>query len=141
MAREDGLIERRLQVAAAAGSVPAKVFPPGLRASLPFAYANSLRILGLLWDCRLCSTDHISGLLSRANIRHGVTARLARSAWGLETGVLRSTDAAFLTSLSGYGLATVGSGAYETKLVRRANLPTSLHTALLGSAGLRAWLP
>ena len=55
-------------------------------------------------------------MLTRANVRHSIMARLARSSWGLEIGVLRTAHTTLLTSLSRYALTTIGSCAYESGL-------------------------
>ena len=137
--KNDELKERRACTTELAGDVPQDVFPVVMRSSLPYVYSDPLRILGVLWDGRLSFMDHIKGALDRAGERHGVMARLARSTWGLEVGVLRSTHAAPLTSLSGYGLALVGPGRmsrdgvstrYSWWMSRRVELP-----ALVGLQG------
>ena len=111
--KNDDFTERRACVAELAGDVPKNGFPVALRDSLPYVYSEQVRILGVLWDSRMCFVDHIQGGLNRANVRHGVVARLARSTWGLWVRVLRATHSALLTNLSSYGLVVVGSGAYE----------------------------
>ena len=140
--RNDELLERRTCPAEELGDVPEDVFPVAMRASLPYVYSDPLRILGAPWDGRMCFMDHISGVLDRANVRHGVMARLAHSTWGLEVGVLRATHAALLVSLSGYGLVVYGSGAYEVGLkrleVQLANVSARRITGIGRSARLAA---
>ena len=91
--------------------MPEKCFPPGMRESLPYKYAESIRVLGLQLDQKLCFEEHIMNVLSKANIRHEIMARLAKSTWGLEAGIMRTTHKALLSSLTGYGLVVYGSGA------------------------------
>ena len=114
--KNDRLKDQRACLAEQMGDTPSDAFPLALREALPYAYTDPLKILGVWWDARLCFAEHIHRVLDRAKVRHGVMARLARSTWGLEVGVLRSTHAALLVSLSGYGLVAVGSGAYERGL-------------------------
>ena len=106
-----------------------------------YVYPDPLTRLGVKWDSRLCFMDHISGILTRAGVRHAVMARLVRSSWGLEVGVLRTTHAAPLVSLTGYGLVTVnvvglvkmGSGAYELGIRRlKAQLANISARQILG---------
>ena len=64
----------------------------------------------------LDSADHVASMLSRANARPGVTARLAKSARDLKTSILRSTQGARLTSLACNGPVAYGSGAFAQNL-------------------------
>ena len=79
-------------------------------------------------------------MLERARARHGIMARLARSSWGLEVGVLRTAHTALLTSMVRYALVTVGSGAYEAHLQRletqHANISARRITGISRSARL-----
>ena len=94
------------------------IFPESLESTLPFKTVSTIKILGVVFDTGFGFTAHVEGILQKVRLRHGIMARLARSTWGLEAGLLRSTHAALLTSLMGYGLAVVGSGAYEKDLRR-----------------------
>ena len=80
----------------------------------------------MLFDPRLTFRDHIRTLISRAGVRHHVFTCLARSNWGLESSILRTTHNALLVSLTRYGLVAMGSGAYEADLrsleVRHTNV-------------------
>ena len=62
--------------------------------------------------------SHVDNAVQRAMVRHRVMAQLARSLWGLEAGILRSTHAAVITSLVRFGLVVTRSYAYEA-LIRR----------------------
>ena len=108
----------------------------------PYVFPESIRILGLQWDSRLCFAEHVNNVLSRAKIRHGVMSRLARSTWALEVGALRSSQAALLTSLAGYGLAAYGWGAYWGDLRRLGaqlvNASARRFTGVIRSARLAA---
>ena len=102
------------------------IFPREWRADLPFKWQEEMEILGVTFDERLCFRAHIQRLLGRAKVRHSVMSKLARSSWGLETGVLRVTHEALLTSLIRYGMVATGSGAYESDFcllqTRHANI-------------------
>ena len=69
-------------------------------------------------------------------------ARLARGSWGLEANVLRTAYGALLTSLSGFALVTIGSGAYERGLrslaTQHANVSARRITDISRSARLAA---
>ena len=84
----------------------------------------------------------MSNVLRKANVRHGVMARLAKSAWGLEAGVLRPTHLALLPSITNYRLGVYSSGAHESVLKKletlRANVPARRITAIARSARLAA---
>ena len=88
------------------------VFPGPLTGGLPYSLVDQLEILGVTFVAQLGFAQHIVKVLQRANFRHAVMARLSRCTWGLEAGILRPTNAVLSTSLSTYGLAVVGSGAY-----------------------------
>ena len=118
LAKNGRLLDRRIALEESAGTVRPDVFPAASRPMSPYVFPESIRILGLQWDSWLCFAEHVNNVLSRAKIRHGVMSRLARSTWALEVGALRSSQAALLTSLAGYGLAAYGSGAYEGDLRR-----------------------
>ena len=64
-------------------------------------------------DARPGFEGHTDGVISRTMTRHGAMARLARSSWGLEAGLLRSTHQALITSVAGYGLTLIGNFAYD----------------------------
>ena len=83
---------------------------------------------------------HIGGVLQRAVLRHWVMARLARSTWGLEAGILRSAHATLLTSLTAYALAVVGSGAYEKKFRKLGTRSTNVSARRITGAGRSARL-
>ena len=141
MPKHDALIERCAAAAAEdGGELPEMYFPSALRAELPFKYVHSMRALGVIFDSRLYFSGHIEGLLSRAAIRHGVMARLARSTWGLEAGVLRATHSVLLTGLTRYALVTYGSGAYDVDMRRletlHANIAARRITGISRSARL-----
>ena len=75
----------------------------------PYPLEEFTKILGVLIDDRLTMDAHIGSLMTRAQLRQGILAKLARTSWGLETSVLRITHDALLTSLLRYGLVLVGS--------------------------------
>ena len=95
------------------GGSPEGIFPLELANKLPYKFVQSLKILGVVFDDQFGFKLQIDAMLDRAKVRHGVMARLARSSWGLEVGVLRTTHTALLTSMTRYALVTIGSGAYE----------------------------
>ena len=61
---------------------------------------------------------HVDDVICRATVRRGAMAQVARSLWGLDVGILRSTHAALITSLISYCLEVVGGTAY-VGLLRR----------------------
>ena len=103
-----------------------RVFPPRLRQKLPFEWSEAIGVLGATFDPLLTFRKHVGGLMRRARIRHNIMSSVAKTNWGLETGILRATHSALLVSLTRYGLATVGTSAYERGLkrvgTRHANL-------------------
>ena len=94
-----------------------RVFPLEHRSALPFQWHEEIRILGVIFDPLLTFRGHIQKLMQRAQLRHCIMSSLSRTNWGLETGILRTTHSAQLVSLTRFGLATIGSGAYEADLV------------------------
>ena len=93
--------------------LPRGVFPPSLRGRQLYTYAASFRVLGVALGASLGFEEHIGGVIDRTMIRHGVMAQLARTSWDLEAGLLRSTQKALITNVTGYGLELVGSFAYD----------------------------
>ena len=75
----------------------------------PYPLAESMRVLGVQLDEYMTLDEHLQSILSRAQVRQGILAKVAHSSWGLETSVLRVTYDALLTSLLRYGLTMVGS--------------------------------
>ena len=71
-------------------------------------------------------TQHIQTVLQKAGLRHGVMARLARSTWGHDSGIMRSAHATLLTSLTSYALAVVGSGAHDKMFQRIGTQSTNI---------------
>ena len=63
----------------------------------------------MLSDSRLDFIPHVAGVLQRAILRRGASARLARNT---------PTHAALLTSSMTYGLAVAGCGAYAKAFER-----------------------
>ena len=98
----------------------------GMRQDSPYEWSEEIKILGIIFDARMCFQIHINKMLSKAKIRQCLMSKLARCSWGIETGVPRVSQEALLASLSRYGLAVVGSGAYEKDLcfmeARHANI-------------------
>ena len=84
--------------------IDSKIFSPVLRQSLPFEWCEAIRIPGVVFDPLLTFRTHISKLMGRARIRHNSMSSLAKTNWGLETGILRATPCALLVSLTRYGL-------------------------------------
>ena len=56
--------------------------------------------------------------IGRTLVRHGVMGQLARTSWGFEVGIHRSTHKVLITSLAGYGLSAVGSFLCEALISR-----------------------
>ena len=90
--------------------LPLGAFPPKLKAELPYATPGTFKILGVAFDENLGFGAHYDQVSRKAGIRHGIMATLARRAWGLEVGIMRSAHSALLTSLLTYGLAAIGGG-------------------------------
>ena len=90
------------------------IFPTTYRADLPFTWSESIKILGVVFDPWFSFASHLESILCRAKVRHSVLARLAKSNWGLETNILRTTHNALLVNLTRYGLASTGSSMYES---------------------------
>ena len=80
--------------------------------SVPYAVTSALRLLGVAFAGKTCFQQHASDAVDPAEVRHGIMARLARSSWGLEISLLRTTRAALLTSNVRYALVTTGYGAF-----------------------------
>ena len=76
--------------------------------------------------------------MSKARIRHSIMTSLSKTNCPKRTGILRATHSALLVSLARYGLATVGTGAYEEDLrrleTRHANI-SARRVLGLGVAG------
>ena len=75
----------------------------------PFLQQETARVLGVLLDSHMTLDEHYKVLMSKAQVRQGILARVARMTWGLDTGVLRVTQEALITSLLRCGLALTGS--------------------------------
>ena len=120
----------------------ASVSPVSWRQPLPYIWTERMGISGVYSDPLLAFSAHLASLPSRVRIRRSVLARLSRSNWGLETGVLRSTHSALLVSLAGCGLVTVGSSMYEggfrQRDTRRINIAARLVVELGVSARIEA---
>ena len=103
-----------------------QVSPLSWQERLPYKWSDEMRVLGAIFDPMLTCRGHIKGLISRARIRHSIMTSLARSNWGLETGILRSAPSELLVSLTRLGIGTTGSNMYEGKFrqldARRTNL-------------------
>ena len=80
-----------------------------MKAELPYEFQKSFKVLGMVLDERLGCEEHGEEMLRRITARHGVMAQLARISWRLETGILRSTHGALLTSIIRHGLVAIGS--------------------------------
>ena len=106
------------------GRLQRGVFPPSLRGKLPYTYAASFRILGVALSARMGFEEHVGAVIGRTTTRHGVMAQLARTTYGLEAGLLRSTHKALITSVVVFGLTSVGGFAYE-KLIGRLEAQSS----------------
>ena len=89
------------------------ILPLSFRDRMPFAWKEEMVVLGVTLDPLLSFRAHVDNLISKAKIRHGVMAALAKTNWGLETNVLRLTNSALLVSLTRYALPIVGAGMYE----------------------------
>ena len=72
-----------------------------------------MKILGVIFDNKSAFGQKVTSVPGRANIRHGIMARLARSSRGRYVGGFRTARAAHQTSLSRKVLVTVGPGAHE----------------------------
>ena len=75
----------------------------------PFTLEANLKVLGVILDDHLTMDANIQAMLSRAQLRQGILAKMAKTTWGLETGVLRITHNAIITSLLRYALTLIGS--------------------------------
>ena len=114
--KDDALIARRVEAAGKLGDSPGMVLLPVLSEALPFTYAESIQTLGVQFDQRPCFAEYIDYVLGRASAKHGATARVARSTWGLEAGGLRMPHVTLPTSIAKYGPVIYGSGVHETAL-------------------------
>ena len=112
----------------------------GQSTKLPYRVVGEIKIPGVMSDTSLGFVIHIAEVLRRTSMRHGVMARLPRITWGLEAQLLQSTHAALPTSLTSYGLAVVGSGAYAKALekmgARGADFAARRRTGISRSARL-----
>ena len=60
------------------GALPEGVFPQGMRSLLPYNYADSFKVLGVTLGHVLGFEAHVTDVISRALVRQGVMAQLAR---------------------------------------------------------------
>ena len=136
---------RELVAAIPAAALPADVLPSSLRDSLPYNYKTQFRVLGLELDETFGFEAEVENAIGRAMVRQRVMTQLARRTWGLEAGLLRSTHAALVTSLIGYGLVITGSHAYEGLMSRLetqyANIAARRITAVSRAAQLEVLRP
>ena len=75
----------------------------------PFPLQETVKVLGVILDNHMTLDEHYRVLMSKAQVRQGILTRVARMTWGLDTGVLRVTHDALITSLLRYALIVVGS--------------------------------
>ena len=138
-------IRSELLMTIAEEQLPGGVFPPGLKGRLPHEYAQQVRILGVLFHGNAGFNAHTDDVIRRAMVRHGILARIARSTWDMEVGILRSTHAMLLVSLVRYGLSIVGTHAYDVLLgrleVQTANVAARGITGVSRAARLEALHP
>ena len=84
---------------------------------MPYRRLEQIYVLAAALDLKFGYIGHIADVLQRANVRHGVTLRIARSALGLDVGLLCPTHATLLTSLADYELAVIGFGSLRAGLL------------------------
>ena len=108
---------------------------------LPFSEVPVIKILGILFDVRVCFQQQIERTADKAESRMGILERVSGVERGLETGVLRMTADSLVTSLLRYGLGVIGSGAHEQALSRiGTNIINVMARRILG-VGPSARLP
>ena len=118
----------------------ARIFPGERREKLLCAWNETSKILGITLDPKLTFESHCERLMGRSKVRHGALAKLARSNWGLETGILWATYNALLVSVTRSGLATVGSGMYETHFRQMDTKHTNIAARRIAGMGISARL-
>ena len=109
-----------------------------------------IKILGILFEVRFCSQQHIERTMDKAKIRMGILVRVSGFERGLRAGVLRMTAGSLVTSLLRYVLGANGPGSHEQALSRiGTNIinvmarrilcvgPSARLPALHGAAGVR----
>ena len=69
----------------------------------------SIAILGVVVDNMFSLDDRFHHNLTRAQVRRGILAAVARRLWGLDTSVLRITHDSIINSLLSYGWVVSGS--------------------------------
>ena len=75
----------------------------------PSPLGETVKVLGVYLDSHMTLDEHFRALMSKAQMRQGILARVARMTWGLDTAVLRVTHDALITSLLRFGLVVTGS--------------------------------
>ena len=90
----------------------------GIFLHLPYKVADSVKVLGVTFDCCLDFQGQLRAVLDKARVRLALLTRIAGTSWGVETNTLRQTYDALLTSTIRYGLVLMGSGLFEDHLSR-----------------------
>ena len=65
----------------------------------PFPATSTLRVLGVTLDMFFDLGDHYTDVLIKAQMRHGLLAKVANAGGGLEIGALKMTPDSVITSL------------------------------------------
>ena len=78
-------------------ALPKGASPQHMGEQLLSGYQSKFEVLGLSPGEEFGFEDCVGDIIGRAMIRHKVMAQVARSSWGLEPGVLRSTHGALIT--------------------------------------------
>ena len=86
----------------------------------PYPAAESMRVLGLTVDMFFSLDEHYQEIINKAQMRQGILSRVARCKWGMDTGVMKMTHDAVITSLLRYALTITGS-CIPPDLMRKLN--------------------
>ena len=86
----------------------------------PFPAVESMKVLGLTIDMFFALDDHYQEIVGKAQMRQGILSRVAKCKWGMDTGVMKMTHDAVITSLLRYALTITGS-CMPPDLMRKLN--------------------
>ena len=65
----------------------------------PYPAAEYMETLGLTAVMHFALDDYYQDIVNRAQMRQGILSRVARCKWGMDTGVMKMTHDAVITSL------------------------------------------
>ena len=111
------------------------------RPVLPYGEVEQFKLLGIEFDKGFTFEGHLQKVLGKAKMRLAILSKVSSYTWGLETGVLRATGKALVTSLLRYGLAVIGSGLTERNMRLLDTRVTNVLARKICGVGQAARLP